>query len=422
MKDISGCSDSKAWSFREDLPGRFNETDILRRHWSRVINCFREEIFPPFEVIIHPSSTCNLRCLWCIGDYVPVTARRNDGTQEVLEASKRNEQRIPDLLSIPQNMMRVVEGIVSYQKPDANEQDEKGEQKIQRVENVSFSGLIGEPLVSKNAVMSAMTYLVDKDIRTGMYTNGVLMDDSTHEVIVRTAYLHMSLDAGSASTYGLLKCGGILRERSFDLAIHNLKNLIHRRQCTPGTSLEVNASFILLPENYKEIYMAAALLKNIGVGTLRIKHDISGNRRLNVKQSEEAKGLIDKIRHDLTDSTFNLIEIHRIEGDMAQTRNFSRCRITELMAAVGSDGCVYPCNYHPRPQGATLGSAIDVPFQQIWEGEVRKTIRKNLPDICPKVCDPFKGRANMMLEYVGRIYKEKGLEGIQELKNNFLDE
>jgi hypothetical protein len=57
---------------RNDLPGRFNELDVLRREWSRVEAMLNGETLPPYEVLIHPSSGCNLRCVWCIGDHVPI--------------------------------------------------------------------------------------------------------------------------------------------------------------------------------------------------------------------------------------------------------------------------------------------------------------------------------------------------------------
>ncbi|GAA4942982.1 hypothetical protein GCM10023224_26970 [Streptomonospora halophila] len=56
---------------RPDLPGRFNELDVLRRQWDSFAATEEGQIVPPFEVLIHPSSGCNLRCDWCIGDHVP---------------------------------------------------------------------------------------------------------------------------------------------------------------------------------------------------------------------------------------------------------------------------------------------------------------------------------------------------------------
>jgi hypothetical protein len=78
-----------------------------------------------------------------------------------------------------------------------------------------------------------------------------------------------------------------------------------------------------------------------------------------------------------------------------------------------SDGHLYPCNYHPRPGGASYGSAIDSSFREVWEGIQRRRIRDDLPAICPKVCDPFKNRANGMLQVAKQIASAHGLDHLE---------
>ena len=41
---------------REDIPLMFNEINVLKKHFSRVINIFEGKILPPYEILIHPSS------------------------------------------------------------------------------------------------------------------------------------------------------------------------------------------------------------------------------------------------------------------------------------------------------------------------------------------------------------------------------
>ena len=54
---------------RFDLPRRFNEFDLLKTHFSRIINVFNNNVLPPYEILIHSSSICNLSCEWCIGSF-----------------------------------------------------------------------------------------------------------------------------------------------------------------------------------------------------------------------------------------------------------------------------------------------------------------------------------------------------------------
>jgi hypothetical protein len=55
-----------------------------------------------------------------------------------------------------------------------------------------------------------------------------------------------------------------------------------------------------------------------------------------------------------------------------------------------------------RPLGAAEGHV-----------DVRAKLRVELPSICPKVCDPFKNRANTMLQLGKTIIAEHGLDHLE---------
>lgn len=155
------------------------------------------------------------------------------------------------------------------------------------------------------------------------------------------------------------------------------------------------------------------IAKRAGADRIRLKRDISGDRLLDSAQREQATALIGRIREELVDGAFDLVEIHKLDYLDGLKRTFPVCSITDMVAAVGSDGCLYPCNYHPRPGGASYGSAIETSFAEVWEGEQRKRIRATLPGICPKVCDPFKQRANAMLFEAKQIIAAHGLDHLE---------
>lgn len=373
---------------RADLEGRFNEADILKRQWDRIQAASQGIIVPPFEVLIHPSSACNLLCVWCIGDHIPLHA---DG--KTLEASKQSVERLPDTLRDPGNMRRLIDGIIQYKESILLD----GDDYQFRIENVQFSGLIGEPLASRSAILAVVPILAAANIRTGLFTNGILLNDECFTVFQELNYINVSVDAGRSETYDLLKS----RRKGADtlsLVLRNIEALTSRR--STATTLEVNASFVLFPENHHEVYLAASLLKERGVRVLKIKQDISGKRLLSTDQRKATAELLDRIERDLVDSTFRLYRIHDIDDYAAGRREFANCRVTNLMASVGSDGNLYPCNYHPRPHGIAYGSAVERPFKEIWEGTQRAIMRKSLPHVCPDVCDPFKNRSNRLLEAV----------------------
>lgn len=368
---------------------------------------------PPYEVIIQPSSTCNLRCIWCIGEHISTT-EKNSNTKFIHRTSKFVHNKPQDCLHEPKIMEKVIKDIMDYKKYCGCIVNGKEWKREFKIENVTFSGLIGEPLAAKESVISAMQLLVANGIRVGLYTNAELMDKSTLATIVKIAYVNISLDTSSAKSYSRLKCGSgnndVVR---FNKVLKNIKALVSMKNRTPGANCEINASFVLYPENYREIYNAAVLLKNLGCRFFRVKQDISMKCLLNNQQKGEAQRLLDKIKHELEDHYFKLIVIHKLHDTHEMMRNFSECIMINLMAAVGSDGNLYPCNYHPRRNGLMYGSTINKSFRKIWEGAKRREINERIPRCCPPVCDPFKNRANRLLNVVKTLYLSENINKLQ---------
>ncbi|WP_324252667.1 SPASM domain-containing protein [Parenemella sanctibonifatiensis] len=310
---------------------------------------------------------------------------------------------LPNTLASVDAMLGLLQGIVDYTVPNPDGGEDYS------VEAVSFSGLIGEPLSSKAAVTEGIHFLADHGKRIGLFTNAELMDDKVRAALLRASYVNISLDAGKPETYALLKFEGRASGmKKFDRVLNNVRALTEE-VATSGSPLTVNASFIMYPETHHELYDAAAALHAAGVRTLRLKRDISGDRLLNADQVADTVAQIERIRRDLVDESFDLIEVHHIGEPVNLRRHFTHCRITDLMAAVGSDGCMYPCNYHPRPNGHSYGSVLEGKFRDVWEGAARADYRAGrLPRDCPKVCDPYKNRANGMLEVIADIYEQQG--------------
>lgn len=384
---------------RKDIPGIFNEIDILEKHKIRFFHALNAgEILPPYEVLIHPSGKCNLCCRWCIGGQI------SRGKKEMKSAGV-----LPSLLSDPINMEKVIGGILNYKKDGF------------RVENVSFSGITGEPFLSKSAFIRAVNLLLKKNVRIGVFSNAVLMDDELMDILLKMDYINISLDAGTPRIYAKLKCGGSFGGRKiFDNLIRNITKLARLKNRSKNSKLNINASFVLYPDNYREIYRAAKLLKKAGVTTMRIKQDIYGKNLLSAKQMVETKNLIKKVKN-LEDDKFKFITIHRLNAPSDMKRRFDGCVISDLVAAIGSDGNVYPCNYQACSGSFMYGNAIKNTFASIWEGKIRMKIKKQLPKICPPVCDPFKNRANGLFQAIKESQKKYGAKKtdkfVQEIIN-----
>lgn len=379
---------------RTDLPERFSELDFFQKNFSRIVNLFEGNVMPPYEVLIHPCSYCNLSCKWCIGSYV----------------ANNKEKLLKTNLNKIENMEKVIDGILSYKK--VGKDYIEGGNKTFKVENVSFSGITGEPMIAKEAVLYAINKLKGNNIRVGMFTNGVLLTPDIHDTLLKMDYILISLDAGESSTYVKLKCNDT-DNNEFYTIINNIKALnIKKKEINSNT--DINIGYMLNQFNYNEIYKIAKEMKQIGVHYFRLKTDISSQMLLDEEQNTIVKEQIERIKNELEDDNFKFVAIHRLGNETEKIRDFKKCFIHYLYGAVSADGNVYPCNYHPKVDGYSYDSAITNKFGDIWENIKNYEIDKNIPQICPNRCDPFKTRANRLLGAAYEIYKEEGIESLKD--------
>ena len=262
--------------YREDLPGRFNETEMLYRHFSWILNIFDGKILPPYEILIHTSSICNLNCKWCIGGYVSF--------------KKNKEALLDNALMKKENMIKVVNDIINYRKIGYDYKNNCNRE--YKVENVTFSGITGEPLIARDSILYAINELSKHNIRVGIFTNGILINKDMHETLLKLGYILISIDAGNNETYNKLKCNG-KATNNFENILKNIEDLNESKK-KYKSNIDINVGYVINEYNYDQIYDLAAKLKRIGVHYLRFKTDIASllvmnddQKKLQVSKSKE---------------------------------------------------------------------------------------------------------------------------------------
>ncbi|MFW5407053.1 hypothetical protein B7L51_000245 [Pectobacterium brasiliense] len=165
---------------RNDLPGNFNEAYNLYKRKELVLCNLNGIIVPPYEVLIHPSSYCNLTCQWCIGEHIHVESSDDIEPHFI---PKKNEHILPNVLHDESALLAVVENILSYKKTVKTVIDGIQIDKAFSVENFSFSGITGEPLVAKKSLISAIRKITSEGKRTGMFTNGLKISSDCCDVL-----------------------------------------------------------------------------------------------------------------------------------------------------------------------------------------------------------------------------------------------
>ncbi|NQT22195.1 MAG: radical SAM protein, partial [Candidatus Omnitrophica bacterium] len=144
VKDIEVQWEKKVEEFLKLGKGHFRyEEELLLNNWNFVENALKGKMQLPLMVDVQPTSICNNRCRWCIGD----------------------KHRPTEHVSISEStMLKLIDNLCGY-----------------GVKTIRFSGYYGEPLCNP-ATIPAAKKAIDKGMRVGLHTNGRLLNRQAREV------------------------------------------------------------------------------------------------------------------------------------------------------------------------------------------------------------------------------------------------
>lgn len=381
----------------QDLSNSYVRNLIYDKRWERRFNkmpylerFIENKPFPPFEVEIQMSSKCNLNCAWCIG-------------QEIQDSC--SVSRLPNFQSVT-TMQNIVKGILNFRVDGL------------RIEIVKFSGFIGEPLLEKETTLNAIQRLNGAGRAVGLFTNGILMDEETWDTLANIYYINISLDAGPR-TFNLLKYRNKkVFKNNFQQIIENIKGLDRVRK-QRESRMQLGISYVVVPDNYWEIYETTRLVKEAGADSIRFKCDIGGNMDLSNDKSilDEAFELLEKTKNDFDSEDFSVILIHSKEDVEKKSYNqwnkSAGCSYHNFLATIGSNGELYLCDHNTMPGAVSFGSAINMPFADIWFSGRRGYMTLGVNYLCNSpVCPPFGNATNFFLDKLKSLACEFGPEEV----------
>jgi MoaA/NifB/PqqE/SkfB family radical SAM enzyme len=190
----------------------------------------------PVHVRIKPTNRCNHDCWYC--------AYRADTLQ--LGAGMREADQLA-----PEKMLEIAQDLIAL-----------------KVEAVTFSGG-GEPLLYK-PLPGIVELLATAGIRVGVLTNGSNLKGAMAEVFARYGtWVRVSLDAHDDASYAASR--GVAEGRFSEL-LRNLRDFAAR----PGNCV-LGASFIVTEANAPHIPTVCRMLKEAGVGHVKLSPVVVGN-------------------------------------------------------------------------------------------------------------------------------------------------
>lgn len=347
------------------------ERFLVFEHFNRFENFLREKPFPPIQIDLQVSSICNLSCAWCIGKFVT-----SENSMCNLKNSMSEE-------AFDKVLREIVEMNIDGMK----------------VETVMFSGLVGEPLVNKKFVLKAVEQLAPAGIMICLFTNGVLLDESIWDKLLKINSIQVSLDGGHES-WKMIK-NPTSEEYTFELVMNNLRGLVQRKKaCNAGT--EINVGYTLTESNIGELYETVKELCRIGVDSVCIKQDITNKHNVHVD------ALITELKEQIKSET-KILYMHDGMDTVSKWKCSQGCYYRYFFTTIGSDGFIYPCDYQTLDGCTRLGNIKD---EEVKKLILRKNCMWNSGTVTQvnNICPPFAEKINPFLTLVLELKEQYGLE------------
>jgi cyclic pyranopterin phosphate synthase len=252
----------------------------------------------------------------------------------------------------------------------------------------------GEPMLyiekHKEDFYNILYNIKNNNRHSSIVTNGTVMSDKSTLVLIDTCrWIGISVDASNRNTFSRIKeCNPIL----FDTVINNCKKIVKQRSQNKNSILDLCFKFLWFPGNYKEIYEACLIARDIGFRDFHARPAGGGgffgleDFKYDNDMIKNINSQLDKIR-DLESEDFKVYGItHIFDPNFKKKNNFKKCLASPLTIQVCCDGNIYQCVDSRYKQEKIIGNYLnELNIKKIWGSKKHKeVINKTNPSNCPR--------------------------------------
>lgn len=286
-------------------------------------------ITPPLHLRIKPTNTCNHRCSYC--------AYRDTHLQ--LGKDMREADSIPRA-----KMLEIAHDIVSM-----------------GVKAVTFSGG-GEPLVYPH-LLETVRILHAGGVKFACLTNGARLTGEIADFFAHNAtWLRISMDGWDDPSYSHYRGVG---EGEFTKILRNIEAFISLKgSCALGVSYIVNK------DNWSHIPTMLRLYKQVGVTSVKVSacivsDDMASTNAYHAPHFAQTHELVTQAQAELADAHFEIFDAwHSLHEHF--TKSYTYCPFSQMLAVIGADSKVYPCQDKAYNATAVLGDLSTQSLHDFW--------------------------------------------------------
>lgn len=229
----------------------------------------------------------------------------------------------------------------------------------------------GEPLAHP-AIADAFRRTLDHGLDLALVSNGQALNDELLELLTDVAWVRISVDAGRKETYSLIRrVRGEIHERVL-ASIGKLAKM--KKKTILGVGFVVNA------ENYREIYDACRLFKDLGVDNFRISAAFTPfGMDYFSNFLDTAKELAQRAKADFEDARYTVFNLFndRISDLFHGAQDYPYCPMKEFVPYVGADQNVYTCCMLAYNDLGRIGSLAGQTLAELWNSPEKRAFFDN---------------------------------------------
>tara|TARA_Y100000294_G_C8557985_1_gene337926 strand:+ start:881 stop:1795 length:915 start_codon:yes stop_codon:yes gene_type:complete len=240
----------------------------------------------------------------------------------------------------------------------------------------------GEPLLHPG-IKKAFRKTISYGMEMALVSNGMRLDEELIDILSNVAWVRISVDSATGGTYSILRR---TKAAIFEKVIKYTEKLAKKKR---GTVLGIG--FVVSRENYREIYDACKLFKDLGVDNFRISATFTP---LGVKYFdgilEEIQDIAKKAKSELEDDNFTVFNLFndRIGDLFYGVQNYDFCPMKELVPFIGADLKVYTCCILAYNDLGYIGSIENQTLEELWHSQEKQEFyKKHSPKVyCQLPC------------------------------------
>lgn len=220
----------------------------------------------------------------------------------------------------------------------------------------------GEPLFHPKA-HDILKSAFDRNMEIALVSNGQLLTEEMCELLGDAAWVRISMDAASPALYSLIRN---VSKTIYTQVLHNIKTLVKYRKKSI-----IGVGYVVERENFKEIYEAAKIYKDLGIDNFRISAAFTPMGYDYFKDFQDEARDLSRKAESLSDKNFTVFNLFndRVKDSFEGVQDYSKCPIKDLLTYIGADYNVYTCCTLAYNHRGFIGSIKDKSFKEVWESK-----------------------------------------------------